>query len=144
MITRLSSLLLPFIATLSLASAESISLTITVEGASPDTGQFFVSLFDSKEAYLKNPVYETVAEVDQEGSGTVTFKNLEPGEFAVSVVYDENGNGELDTGFMGIPKELVGFSRNAKGRFGPPAYEKVMFRIRKDSDITIQVGKAKS
>ncbi|QXQ08566.1 DUF2141 domain-containing protein [Sphingosinicellaceae bacterium] len=47
---------------------------------------------------------------------------LAPGDYAVSLLHDENGNGKLDKNFLGIPKEGVGFSQNPKISFGPPTY----------------------
>jgi uncharacterized protein (DUF2141 family) len=34
----------------------------------------------------------------------------------------ENSNGRLDANFLGIPRERVGASNNAKDHFGPPAF----------------------
>ncbi len=56
------------------------------------------------------------------GTARFVFGDLRPGKFAVAVYHDENGNGELDTGFLGIPKEGYGFTRNAKATFGPPSF----------------------
>lgn len=36
-----------------------------------------------------------------------------PGTYAVKLHIDENENGELDTNFLGIPKEQYGISNNA-------------------------------
>jgi hypothetical protein len=46
----------------------------------------------------------------QDGSATCAFPNVSPCAYAVAVHHDENGNGRLDRGFMGIPKEGVGVS----------------------------------
>ncbi len=54
---------------------------------------------------------------------TCQFRGLQDGEFAVACFHDENGNGRLDTGFLGIPKEGVAVSRDAKGFMGPPKYK---------------------
>lgn len=43
-----------------------------------------------------------------------SFK-IPPGTYAVKLHIDENENGELDTNFLGIPKEQYGISNN--GRF---------------------------
>jgi uncharacterized protein (DUF2141 family) len=51
------------------------------------------------------------------------------GEYAVAVYADINGNNKLDSNFLGIPKEPVGTSRDAKGRFGPPSFTDAAFKI---------------
>ena len=58
---------------------------------------------------------------------------LAPGDYAVSLIHDENGNGKLDTNFLGIPKEGVGFSKNPKISFGPPTYAATRFDVAADT-----------
>lgn len=55
--------------------------------------------------------------------------NIPAGEYAVAVFADMNDNGVLDKNFVGIPKEPVGFSRDAKGRFGPPKFADAAFMV---------------
>ncbi len=61
------------------------------------------------------------------------FQDIPFGKYAIRSYHDENGNGELDANFMGIPKEDYGFSNNARGMTGPPKYEKVKFSFHKDN-----------
>ncbi len=53
--------------------------------------------------------------------------NLAFGDYAISVYHDRTRNGKLDSGLFGIPQEDYGFSNNARGSFGPPAYQKARF-----------------
>jgi len=55
--------------------------------------------------------------------------NLPPGQYAVTVYQDENGNRNLDAGFLGIPKEPVGASNNPKGRMGPSRFSDCVFSM---------------
>ena len=57
------------------------------------------------------------------GVAEVTFSGVPPGVFAISVFHDEDGDTELKTNFIGIPKEGIGFSRDARARFGPPGWD---------------------
>jgi len=59
--------------------------------------------------------------------------------YSVSVYYDLDENGELNTGFLGIPSEPVGFSNNAKGSFGPPSFEDTKFKPSKNQTIEIRL-----
>ncbi len=59
----------------------------------------------------------------------ILMQNFADGEYAVAVYEDINGNGKLDTNFLGIPKEPVGTSRDAKGNFGPPKFANAAFKI---------------
>jgi uncharacterized protein (DUF2141 family) len=53
---------------------------------------------------------------------------IRPGIYAVALLHDENGNGQLDT-FAAIPKEGYGFSRDAPIRFGPPRFEQAQISV---------------
>ena len=62
-------------------------------------------------------------------SMTVNFKNVPFGEYAVAVLHDMDNDRKLDTNFLGIPREDLGCSKNAKGGpLGAPAWAKARFR----------------
>lgn len=63
-----------------------------------------------------------------DGSLTARFTNLPSGGYAVSIVHDENSNDRLDR-FAGIPREGIGFSRNPRFTFGPPAFSAARFTL---------------
>ena len=59
--------------------------------------------------------------------GVCVFEDLTPGEYAVAVFHDENGNNDLDTNLFGIPSEGTGASNDAHNMFGPPGYDDARF-----------------
>ena len=63
----------------------------------------------------------------QTGTTRVVITNLPAGRYAAQVFQDENGNKQVDRGMFGIPKEGVGFSNDAKIRFGPPKFAEAAF-----------------
>jgi uncharacterized protein (DUF2141 family) len=62
------------------------------------------------------------------GTGVAQFKNVAPGQYALSAFHDENANGKLDKMAI-VPREGFGFSRNPVIRFGPPAYKDAQFTV---------------
>lgn len=122
---------------------DSMTLTVIVTGARPDTGKALGSLFDSRESYLKRPIQEAVASIDEQGLARLTFENLAAGTYAVSVIYDEDADGELDKGFLGIPTELIAMSNNVQGRFGPPSFKKTSFEVKSNMTIELRFATAK-
>ena len=68
---------------------------------------------------------------------TYTFRDVPRGEYAVAMMHDENENLELDTNFFGVPKEGYGFSNDARGVLGPPAYADCVFRVDGDAEVRI-------
>lgn len=55
------------------------------------------------------------------------LEDVPPGRYAIGVMHDEDGDGHFDTGFLGIPTEGYGFSRDARGTLGPPSFESAAF-----------------
>lgn len=67
------------------------------------------------------------------------FADIPSGKYSIRLFHDENNNRKMDTNLMGIPKEGYGFSNNAKGTFGPPAYEKTLFDCDTNKTLEIQL-----
>ena len=137
------ALVLFLIPALVFSSQEKLSLIVEVSGATPGKGQAICSLFTSEDTFLKQPAIKITKLVDSNGEVEFRVDDLEPGTYAVSIVYDEDSNGKLNTGIFGIPTEPVGVSNNAKGKFGPPSYKDAAFELSDSSTIRITLGKAK-
>lgn len=104
-------------------------LTIELNGLRPARGRARLAVFRSDEGFpMEFGKAFKLAEAPVAGAQVVlSLEGLEPGEYAIAVFHDENGNGELDTNFLGIPKEGLGVSNDAKGSFGPPKYRGAAF-----------------
>lgn len=111
----------------SLAS-HAASIEVKVQGVVGGKGQVKVAVCD-KATFLKNCVHTASAPALQ-GETVVTVRDVPPGTWAVLSYQDVNDNGELDRNVIGIPKENYGFSRDARGRFGPPSFEDAAFEVR--------------
>jgi uncharacterized protein (DUF2141 family) len=103
-------------------------LEVTVKNVGEKTGNIRVGLFTNNEDFLKKAKEGKVVKASTD-EVIVVFTNLTSGEYAVSVIHDQNNNGELDYGFMRIPKEPYGFSNDATGNFGPPSFEKAKLQV---------------
>jgi len=104
------------------------SIEVTVKNIKDPKGTIRVGLFNNEKDFLEKAIDGKI--VKAEGAEvTVLFENLKAGDYAVSVIHDENENGELDSNFMGIPKEGFAFGNNAMGTFGPPGF--------KDAKVTV-------
>jgi uncharacterized protein (DUF2141 family)/uncharacterized membrane protein len=55
------------------------------------------------------------------------FERVPAGKYALQMFHDENGNGQMERNFLGLPTEGYGFSNNAKATFGPPPFDKLLF-----------------
>lgn len=145
MIHKVSTLLVlsTIVTAIAPATESEFSVEVKVTGAEPGVGQVLVSLFNSSESYLVTPVSEAAEDVDDNGNALASLGEHAAGEYAIAVIYDKNENGKLDTGLFRIPKEEIGFSNNAKARFGPAKWEDARFvLIDSDASIDVQLEKA--
>jgi len=111
--------------------AGSATLIVEVEGLKDDRGRLHASLYASEEGFPTKPE-KALRHVDVPivgGKARVVFEGLPPGGYAVAAYHDENGDGKLDTGFLGIPTEGLASSNDAKGFMGPPSFEKARVEV---------------
>ncbi len=98
------------------------SLEVTVKNIKGNKGSIRIGLFNNQQDFLKKVIDGKI--VKPEGTQvTVIFKDLPAGDYAVSVIHDENENGELDRSKIGVPKEGFAFGNNAFGKFAPPTFD---------------------
>lgn len=55
------------------------------------------------------------------------FSDIKPGKYAIAVIHDENYDGELETNWLGIPKEGYGFSSGAEASLSAPSFSDAEF-----------------
>jgi uncharacterized protein (DUF2141 family) len=122
------TLLLSALGLLAIQVCAQATLEVTVKNIKEPKGNIRVGLFNNEKDFLKKAIEGKV--VKATGTEiTVVFENLKAGDYAVSVIHDENGNGELDSNMVGIPKEGFAFGNNAMGMFGPPDFEKAKVTV---------------
>lgn len=104
------------------------SIRIEVSNIKNTKGNVLVGLFDKDERFLKETFKDQTVKINGE-KVEIIFSNVPPGEYAISVIHDENENGELDSNSIGIPKEGFGFGNDAMGMFGPPSFDKAKVKV---------------
>ncbi len=126
-----------------LSRASASDLTITVDNLRSSQGQILLCVFSAessdREAFPDctkgHPVRQSKAVIGG-GKVVVTYKGLKDGVYAVAAIHDENGNGVLDTNFLGIPTEGVGISANPR-LMGKPNFGQAQFEIKGKTTITV-------
>lgn len=116
--TIATTLVTTLVCNLSLAA----DLTVNIENVKSNDGNLMVAIYDSAANFLKNPL-QAAKMTAQTGNSTVQFKDLPPGEYAVVVYHDANGNGQLDKNMFGMPVEDYGFSNNTVGKTARPSFD---------------------
>lgn len=113
-------------------SQETSSIQLEISGLQEAKGNLYVSVYDSEDDWLgENTVArkQVTIEESREGELVTTELQLPQGDYALSIYHDSNNNGDLDTNFIGIPKEPVALSNNARPKFGPPKYKDAVFSL---------------
>ncbi len=90
---------------------------------------------------LKNQEQEQVAAQStaiQDKKCVFVFDGLEPGKYSFRFIHDENQNNEIDTNWLGIPREGFGFSNNPRMTFGPPKFPKTLFELKESMVIRVK------
>jgi uncharacterized protein (DUF2141 family) len=113
-------------------------LEVTVKNIKGEKGSIRIGLFTSEKDFLKNASEGKIVKASGK-EVTVVFESLKPGDYAVSVIHDENENGELDSNLVGIPKEGFAFGNNAMGAFGPPSFDKAKISLTKSEKQVINL-----
>ncbi|MEO9930211.1 DUF2141 domain-containing protein [Rhodopirellula bahusiensis] len=138
-------------ATLDLASGEASfqggeestdRIMIRVIGAIPSDSLVWLAIYNA-EASFNDPENALVAaQVPVQPNGvaacTIPIDQL-PKRFAIAAFHDTNNDGALTRNQFGIPAERYGFSNDARGKFGPPAFEEAVIDRPENSEEPIEI-----
>ncbi|MFW7379200.1 MAG: DUF2141 domain-containing protein [Oligoflexus sp.] len=136
------ALLVAFLSSIALGNDEPAALKVSFTEVKPQSGLVFCNLFADENGFPGDPKKaKRSISVAVDGSDLICdFGQLEPGVYAVAAMHDENGNGKLDTNFIGIPKEGWAVSNNVgPGLFGPPSFKQASFEIVGSDSVQIKL-----
>ena len=102
-------------------------------------GAVLGALYGSEDGWLKTGQATQLAMAPATAKTVLVYRNLPAGRYAVSLFHDENGNTRLDANPAGIPTERYGFSRDARGRMGPPAFAEAAIDLGADTTVTVNL-----
>lgn len=109
------------------SAAQDLTLSLSTREAG---GRIAIAVYRDAQSFRRseNPVLSRMI-VRTGPVTTVTLTDLPPGRYAVAAFHDTDGNGDLTLWPIGLPKEAYGFSRDARGRFGPPSFAAAAFDL---------------
>ena len=118
-------------------NAQTSDLTIQITGLKSSFGKCVIYLYKDEKGFPTEPKYALAktSAIIKNNKAIAVFKGIVASEYAISVIHDENNNGKIDTNFLGIPKEGIGTSNNAKSRLGPPSYTVSRFTVDNNNNI---------
>ncbi|WP_316751605.1 DUF2141 domain-containing protein [Pedobacter gandavensis] len=135
---NLIGILLLFVAQVSFAQQSPLKITVT--NIHELKGKIQVSLYNSKDSFIKKgKEYKSMVRDVKSGTETFTFLDLPKGDYAVALYHDENNDGKCNTNMLGIPKEGYAFSRNFIPKLSAPKFEDTMFKQDHANNIVIKM-----
>lgn len=118
------------------AQAPRGTVEVKIAGLRSDSGHAIIAIFRREGGFPSHTkAWKTLSAPISSGTASVLIPDLPAGAYAISVLHDENGNGQVDTNWIGLPAEGVGVSNNAKGFMGPPSYEDAVFHLKAGATV---------
>lgn len=99
-------------------------LVVKLSGFRNDQGQALISVYAAPRGFPDRVelALRTSNVTIRQGLAEARFTDLPYGEYAVSVLHDENGDGRMAAGWLGQPQEGFAFSGRPDYRFGRPEF----------------------
>jgi len=116
-------------------------IVVKLSGFRNDRGLVLVSLFSSPRGFPGEPERalrnQQARILDRQAS--VTFDNVPKGSYALSVLHDEDSDGSMATGWLGVPAEGYAVSNNVVHRFSAPDFEEARFDL-SEAQVTLSLS----
>lgn len=113
------------------AAVLAAALMVTVQGVRNGDGRIVLAVC-AEEAYPAGRCAFRITAPAAEGSVRVAVPDLPPGTYALRAYHDENGNGQLDRNFFGVPREGLGFGNDAPVLLAPPSFRDAAVTVGED------------
>jgi uncharacterized protein (DUF2141 family) len=107
-------------------------LKVEFKGLKVAEGKLYVAVVDANNKEIRAEVIEVTDKTVSFNFGTVEAETI-----GIRVYHDANSNGKMDTGFMGIPTETYGFSKDARGTFGPPELSEYLVSLKEGNNLLV-------
>ena len=112
------------------------TITVNIDKLQSESGHILISLH-TEDTFMKGSGIENAKSKIVDGKVTVTFENVEAGEYAILVLHDANDNNQMDFEPNGMPKESFGASNNSMS-FGPPQFTSAKFEVNNE-DLEMKI-----
>jgi len=112
------------------------TIMVTINKITNNNGHVLLSL-NTEDTFMKGQGIQSIKSKIVDGKIVATFKNVEPGTYAIIALHDENDNNTMDFDTNGMPKESYGTSGNTL-EFAPPQFNSSKFNVsQEDLEMTI-------
>jgi len=117
------------------------NLSLNINGVTSEKGNICFAIYTNENSFLKfDKVYKSGSEKAVKGNTAFNITDLPEGDYAIAIFHDANGNKNLDTNVLGIPKEQIAFSKGKMKMFGPPKFEECVFTLNSNMEMNIRLN----
>ncbi|OUL37182.1 hypothetical protein BV372_03565 [Nostoc sp. T09] len=148
-LSKISALVIATVASISsiniVNAAPAQTLTVVVNGIHSQKGEICIGVYsqDKEKGFPLNTsnVLQSACKKITGSTLKQQFFGLKPGNYAVAIVDDQNGDRKLNRDFFGIPTEGFGISKNptVSIQTGSPKFRDASFAVNKNTTINITV-----
>ncbi|NPA46730.1 MAG: DUF2141 domain-containing protein [Chlorobi bacterium] len=100
-------------------------------------GNWILFVYDNPDDFPTRPEKALVKRILPLHTPQPVRISLPPGEYAVALFLDENGNGRIDRNFLGIPTEPYALSGHPRFHFGPPRFEECKINVQAPETVLL-------
>ncbi len=101
-----------------------------------------LAVYDSADSFLEFAAVKHQGALDDTGLALVRFLGLKPGVYAFVAYLDQNGDGKLNRGALGAPKEPVAFSNGVVPKLRRPRFDETKVDVAPGSVVVITLKNA--
>ena len=116
------------------APALAADVTVTLHGVQARGGEV-KAVLNTPATFMRGADYTAVVSGDTSGDVVITFHDVAPGEYALMVMHDANGNDRFDMGPTGMPQEGFAFSNKGQPLMGMPTFQGLKFTVGPDGAV---------
>lgn len=111
------------------------TLELIIKNTKSNKGVVQVLIFNKEDGFPEEhkKAFKALSLPISNSSARVVIEDLEAGNYAVSVIHDEDSDGQIRKNNFGMPLDRYGFSNNPTLFLGPPSFSKSAVSIKNDS-----------
>jgi uncharacterized protein (DUF2141 family) len=118
-------------------SMEKTVLDIEITNIRNPKGVILISLYTAAEQYPYHPVKTYEVKKDSLAAGIIRTRitDLNPGQYGLCLLDDENLSGEMENNKLGLPQEGYGFANNVKPFLKRPDFNRILFKLQPGKNV---------
>src|SRR5277367_1511134 len=122
-------------------AATTNGIHVVVKGLSSDQGRVGCGLFKGPDGFPRDRSKEFAGMwvPIRRGVAVCTFRSIPPATYAVTVLHDDNMDGKMDFGHLGIPKKGYGFSNDAHATLSPPSFDAASINYNRQGSLKVPI-----